>query len=61
MQISIKIYIGETSDLSEDCTYRTAAYFRDNVINLRFHFTEGSEVSLVVKSHACVRMEQEAW
>ena len=30
--------------------------------NLRFHFSEGSEVSLVVKSHvASVRMEQEAW
>ena len=28
-------------------TYRTAAYFRDHVINLRFHFSERSEVSLV--------------
>ena len=48
-------------DLSDDWTYRTAAYFCDHVINLRFHFSEGSEVSLVVKSHVCVKMEQEAW
>ena len=31
------------------------------VINLRFHFSEGSEALLVVKSRICVRMEQEAW
>ena len=48
-------------DLSDDWTCWTAAYFRDHVINLRFHFSEGSEVSLVIKSHVCVRMEQEAW
>ena len=48
-------------DLSDDWTYRTAAYFRDHVINLRFHFSEGSEVLLAVKSHVCVRIEQEAW
>ena len=41
--------------------YRTAAYFRDHVINLRFHFSERGKVSLVVKSHVCVKMEQEAW
>ena len=46
---------------SDDWTYRTAAYFRDHVINLRFHFSEGSEVSLEVKSRVCVRMKQEAW
>ena len=39
-------------------TYRTAAYFRDHVINLRFHFSEGSKVSLVVKSHVCVKMSK---
>ena len=48
-------------DLSDDWTYRTAAHFRDHVINLRFYFSERSEVSLVVKLHVCVRMEQEAW
>ena len=48
-------------DLLDNGTYRIAAYFRDHVINLRFHFSERSEVSLVVKSHVCVRMEQEAW
>ena len=48
-------------DLSDDWTYRTAAYFRDHVINMRFHFSERSEVSLVAKSHVCVMMEQEAW
>ena len=47
--------------LSDDWTYRTAAYFRGHVINLRFHFSEGSEVSLVVKPHVRTRMEQEAW
>ena len=50
----------EIWDLSDDWTYRTAAYFRDHVINLRFHFSERSEVSVVVKSHVCVRKEQEA-
>ena len=29
-----------------------------SVINLRFHFSEGREVSLVVKSHVCEMMEQ---
>ena len=48
-------------DLSDDWTYRIAAYFRDHEINLRFHFSEGSEVSLVVKSHVYVRKEKEAW
>ena len=47
-------------DLSDNWTYRIAAYFRDHVINLRFHFGERSEVSPVVKSHVCVRIEQEA-
>ena len=53
--------MGETWDLSDDLTYRTAIYFHDHVINLRFHFSESSGVSLVVKSHVCVRMEQKAW
>ena len=56
-----RITVGEMWHLSDDWTYRTAAYYRDHVINLRFHFSERSEVSLVVKSHVCVRMEQEAW
>ena len=47
--------------VGEMWTHRTAAYFRDLVINLRFHFSERSEVSLVVKLHVCGRMEQEAW
>ena len=45
-------------------TYRTIGPIRQqhiSVINLRFHFSERSEVSLVVKSHVCVRMEPEAW
>ena len=57
----VTLLVEEMWDLSDDWTYRTAAYFRDHVINLRFHFSERSEVSLVVKSHVCVRMEQEAW
>ena len=57
-----KNIVGETWDLSDDRTYRTAGYFRDHhVIKFRFDFSERSEVSLVVKSHVCVRMEQEAW
>ena len=28
---------------------------------MRFHFREESEVLPVLKSHVCVRMEQEAW
>ena len=42
-------HLGEMLNLSDDGTYRTIAYFRDHGINLRFHFSEGSEVSLVVK------------
>ena len=63
--IVLKLSFYDLSDLVKvvgKCwTYRTKTYFRDHVINLRFHFSEGSEVSLVVKSHVCVRMEQEAW
>ena len=44
-----------------DWTYRAAAYFCDHVIHLRFHSGERSEVLPVVKSHVCVRMEQEPW
>ena len=58
---SLLLYeVGEMWYLSDDWTYRTAAYFCDHVINLRFDFSEGRKVSLVVKSHVCVRMEQEA-
>ena len=32
-----------------------------SVINLRFQCSERCELSLVLKSHVCVRMEQEAW
>ena len=37
-------------NLSDDWAYRTIAYFRDHVINLRCQ----SGVLLVVKSHVCV-------
>ena len=34
--------------LSDDWTYGTAVNFRGHLINLRFRFSEGSEVLLVV-------------
>ena len=47
-------------DLSDAGTYRTAAYFRDHVIILRFHLSQASGNLPVVKPYVCVRIDHEA-
>ena len=52
--VETRLQVREMWHISDDWTYRTAAYFQDDEINLQFHFSESSEVPLVVKSHVCV-------
>ena len=53
--------VGEMWDQLDARTYCTVAYFRDDVIILRFYFSQGSGILPVVKPRVWVKIKLVAW